>query len=120
MDKCIHDKGYCEILSDNEVKQPCIEGPCVYEMKLKPCPFCGGETKIAVCDSEGNLRDDDYEQNPWSGLGYQLIHTIEENEGCPIAKYDCDGAEMGVYIYDSKEEAIEAWNRRATCTKGTE
>lgn len=120
MDKCIHDKGYCEILSDNEVKQPCIEGPCVYEMKLLPCPFCGGKTKIAVCDSEGNLRDDDYEQNPWSGLGYQLIHTIEENEGCPIAKYDCDGAEMGVYIYDSKEEAIEAWNRRATCTKGTE
>ena len=86
--------------------------------KLLPCPFCGGETKIAVCDSEGNLHDDDdYEQNPWSGLGYQLIHTIEENEGCPIAKYDCDGAEMGVYIYGSKEEAIEAWNRRSVTAK---
>lgn len=84
------------------------------EAKLLPCPFCGGEARILVSDSEGNLRDDDYEMNPWSGLGYRLIHAIEENEGCPIAKYDCDGAEMGVYIYNSKKEAIEAWNRRVT------
>jgi len=28
--KCIYEdeKGYCKILSDNEVKQPCINGPC--------------------------------------------------------------------------------------------
>lgn len=26
---CLHDKdGFCEILSDDTAKQPCIEGPC--------------------------------------------------------------------------------------------
>ena len=36
--------------------------------KLLPCPFCGGETKIAVCDSEGNLHDDD-DMNKIHGQG---------------------------------------------------
>lgn len=81
-------------------------------IELKPCPFCGGSAKIGVSDAEGNQRDEEYEQDPWSGLSYTLQHSHEENEGCPIAKYECDGAGVGVYLYDSREEAAAAWNKR--------
>lgn len=88
------------------------EGAVMTE-ELKPCPFCGGKATIVYCDDEGNLHGDDYEDDPWSGLGYRIRHSHEENEDCPIARYAEDGATMGdVYIYDTREEAIEAWNRR--------
>lgn len=80
--------------------------------KLKPCPFCGGEATVIICDDEGNVHDKEYETNHWSGLGYMIGHSHEENPKCPIAKYSDDGAEMGVWIYDTKAEAIEAWNGR--------
>lgn len=81
--------------------------------KLKCCPFCGGKATIICCDDEGNLHGDDYKDDPWSGLGYQIRHSHEENEDCPIARYAEDGAIIGgVYIYDTREEAIKAWNRR--------
>lgn len=83
------------------------------EKKLKPCPFCGSEIRVVCTDDEGNLHDEDYERNPWSGLGYKLYHDITdvEDENCPIARHEGEG-EMGVWIYDTKEEAIEAWNKR--------
>lgn len=81
--------------------------------KLKPCPFCGGKAEIVCCDDEGNLHNDDYEQDPWSGIGYKIKHSSEENEDCPIAAYQDDGATIGVLIYDTREEATEYWNRRA-------
>ena len=79
---------------------------------LKPCPFCGGEAKIGVVDREGNDRDVEYENDPWSGLSFRILHAHEENEGCPIANYEIDGAAMGVYLYDSRKEAADAWNKR--------
>ena len=84
------------------------------EIKLKPCPFCGGDIKIVVCDDEGNLHNKDYEKDPWSGLGYRLYHDITDTnaEDCPIAGYEDEG-ELGIFIYNSREEAAEAWNRRA-------
>ena len=76
---------------------------------LKPCPFCKGSVNILVCDGEGNIHDEDgYEENPWSGLSFALEHTHEANPDCPIAHYD--GEHLGVYLYDSREEAIDAWN----------
>lgn len=81
-------------------------------VKPKPCPFCGGKVAVVICDDEGNLHDDDYLSNPYSGVGYQLRHTHELNPKCPIAKYEEDGGIVGVWIYDTAEEAIEAWNRR--------
>ncbi len=83
--------------------------------KIKPCPFCGGFLYIGVCDDEGNDHDEEYENNPWSGLGYKLKHSWENNPGCPIATYADDGADIGTYIYDTWEEAVEAWNKRVEC-----
>lgn len=77
------------------------------------CPFCEGEVRIVVCDSEGNLRPDEYENDPWSGLGFKLYHdeTMTNGEYCPIAGHESEGT-LGMYIYDTREEAIEAWNIR--------
>ena len=85
------------------------------DRELKPCPFCGATIRIMVCDDEGNTHNDDYENDPWSGLGYQLYHDIADDptEKCPIAKHKGEGV-MGIWIYDTREEAIEAWNRRVT------
>ena len=42
-----------------------------------------------------------------------LHHAHEENPECPIASYECDGGILGgVYIYDTEEQATEAWNKR--------
>ena len=81
--------------------------------ELKPCPFCGGEVSLVLCDDEGNLHDEAYREHPYSGLGFMLHHAHEENPGCPIARYECDGGILGgVYIYDTEEQATEAWNKR--------
>ena len=52
-------------------------------MKLKPCPFCGGEAKIGSTDI----------------FGFEVRCTV-----CP-----CD---VGRYWFVKKEEAVTAWNRR--------
>lgn len=84
------------------------------EIKLKPCPFCGGKVSLVLCDDEGNLHDEAYREHPYSGLGFMLHLAHEENPECPIASYECDGGILGgVYIYDTEEQAAEAWNRRA-------
>lgn len=83
------------------------------EKVLLPCPFCGSEIRIVVCDDEGNIHEDDYENDPWSGLGYRLYHDIADfkDVNCPIAGHEGSG-EMGIWIYNTREDAIEAWNRR--------
>ncbi|GIN17495.1 hypothetical protein J32TS2_28510 [Shouchella clausii] len=82
--------------------------------KLKPCPFCGGEVQLGINDAEGNHRNEDYERDPWSGICYTLQHFYENNKGCPIAtfnKHESDGI-LGTRLYDDREEAIQAWNKR--------
>lgn len=77
-----------------------------------PCPFCEGEVYVGVFDSEGNRRTEEYEDDPWSGLAFGLIHSENDALGeCAIATYD--GEMLGMYLYDTREEAIAAWNRRA-------
>ena len=78
---------------------------------IKPCPFCGGKVEIQIRDAEGNLRDEEYEKDPWSGLMYSIGHYTGDNPNCPIATYKKEI--VGVYLYESKNEVIEAWNRRS-------
>lgn len=79
-------------------------------IKLKKCPFCGGVPRIIVCDDEGNHRPDEYENDPWSGLGFMLYHDEEENPNCSIA-HEAE-SQCGRNIYDNREEATLAWNQR--------
>ena len=77
------------------------------------CPFCKGKVRVAICDDEGNIHDDGYKDDPWSGLGYLLVHEekdVPKGKHCPIATFDRDELGLGTMIYDSREEAEEAWN----------
>lgn len=58
------------------------------------------------CDDEGNIRGEEYENNPWSGLRYRVVH---ESDDCLISTGE-DGYNL---IYDSREEAENHWNSRA-------
>jgi Lar family restriction alleviation protein len=57
--------------------------------ELKPCPFCGSKAFLSefVYDLE---------------LGRVKMQFVE-----------CNGCHATTYEYDTEEEAIEAWNRRA-------
>ena len=81
------------------------------ESELKRCPFCGGEAELQITDDEGNFHSEEYLKDPYSGVGYVIVHQEAKDKECPIACYE--GEHLGTYIYDSKEEAIAAWNRRA-------
>lgn len=76
---------------------------------LKPCPCCGEPIRLHLCDRVGNFRQPEYEEDPRSGLGFLLIHEVKDGE-CPIGTHD--GESLGSFIYDTREEAATAWNRR--------
>lgn len=52
--------------------------------KLIPCPFCGREARLQLTDEEGNFKDESYLENPYSGVGYVIVHDISDSETCPI------------------------------------
>lgn len=81
--------------------------------ELKPCPFCGEKRAyIGVHDDEGNYRGRpkcEYESDPWSGLSYAIHH---DGWGECIMCTDGKGGVMGGVLFDTAEEAAEAWNGR--------
>lgn len=84
------------------------------EIKLKPCPFCGGAVRIQPTDGAGNWRDQSYIHYPYREKGYVLVHDTNNSEDeCPIATYAEDETSLGKWIYNSEKSAAEAWNRRA-------
>lgn len=76
------------------------------DVRLETCPWCEHRPRLQLTDEEGNFRGKSYLENPYSGIGYVIVHT--ESLTCPIATY---GAEfVGGRIYDTEEEAIKTWN----------
>ena len=86
------------------------------EKFLLPCPFCGFQPQIIVCDDEGNIKrnPEEYLEDPWSGLSFALIHPIDEGHFCPVATDRDDDVVLGNYLYGSLDEIIENWNKRLT------
>jgi len=85
--------------------------------ELKPCPFCADhKVWIGVHDDEGNYHGTtgcEYEADHWSGLTYGLHH--DGSGDCPMCtdgEWDC----MGGMLFDTPEDATEAWNTRAELT----
>ena len=71
------------------------------EIKLKPCPFCGRSDTLSINEVSQRLDDTDIKQ-------YTVIcNTSGDNAGC--------GASCG-YRHFAKQDAIEAWNKRAEKT----
>ena len=66
--------------------------------ELKPCPFCGCEVEAV-----------DSHFAPWVRSGYFGI-IGNHSEECVFNLLSC---KFFYESYDSKEEAIKAWNRRA-------
>ena len=77
------------------------------ETELKPCPFCGGKANVYEYEAEQAIYDKDT-------LGFLDIERS--------ARYGCGCPVCGCIIADktSKEQAINAWNRRADNEKRTD
>ena len=67
---------------------------------LSPCPFCGADIKILPCK--------------YNEPGYELYHEISDDpkDRCPIAGHNGEGR-LGIWIYDTVEEATKSWNTRS-------
>lgn len=83
------------------------------DSKLKKCPFCKGKNiKIVITDDEGNIHNESYEDDPYSGLWYSIAHFSDKH--CPIAFWKDDIGDVTYsHRYTTREAAIAAWNRRA-------
>ena len=65
-------------------------------MELKPCPFCGGEAMLIA--------------NPSIGIVYIQCQSCTAMVG---RKRKIISSMIGKEFFANKQEAIEAWNRRA-------
>ena len=68
--------------------------------ELKPCPFCGGEAKVKVCDGAGNFYMDIGTE---VFMGRKLTHCLIRCEKC--------GVKTKAYL--TRRGVYNAWNRRA-------
>lgn len=63
------------------------------EIKLKQCPFCGGEAELVYTTTST--------PKPYVKCKFGAMLTPK----CEACMYP--------WMYDTEEEAVEAWNRRA-------
>ena len=70
--------------------------------ELKPCPFCGGEAKVFVCDNRGDYATDDLSKLAY--YGREMTHCLIKCPKCRIK----------TSAYLTRGGAFRAWNRRAT------
>ena len=67
------------------------------ENELKPCPFCGGKAELILCDNGS-------------------VPQIRCSGCLALMGWDCKSVSSlrGQLNFDTKEDAISAWNRRTT------
>ena len=58
--------------------------------KLRECPFCGGKAFVT-----------------------EYLYSCDPTFHATMYAVECNGCHTTTFEYASKEEAIEAWNRRA-------
>jgi len=75
--------------------------------ELKRCPWCKQKPRLQLTDHEGNWHDESYLNEPYSGIGYVLVHESEELS-CPIAT--SKGEHLGQIIFYDKQDAVDTWN----------
>lgn len=68
------------------------------EIKLKPCPFCGGKAYLIDYDESDKYFPED---NP-----DELDCAVETTA-------ECDYCGAMISLFETPRKAVEAWNRRA-------
>ena len=89
-------------------------GVILMNKELKPCPFCGGE-KLKIESKKGEIhyskKDGMY---PWHNVKYSVrCNSCHARGGVVSAAVPTD--RLGEYsnkVYEVREKAVEAWNRR--------
>ena len=84
---------------------------------MLPCPFCGRVPTIIRTDSEGNIKPEEYFDDPWSGVACHIYHPFidDESDDCPIAHHPIESnciESVGCLSYDTPDEAVAMWNHR--------
>jgi hypothetical protein len=67
--------------------------------ELKPCPFCGGEAKVKVCDGSGTY---------YADIGTVVLHGRTMTH-CLIL---CEKCRVRTQAYLTRRGVFNAWNRR--------
>lgn len=67
--------------------------------ELKPCPFCGGEAKVMVCDGSSTYCTDIGTEQ---FMGRKMSHCLVRCERC--------GVKTKAYL--TRRGVFNAWNRR--------
>ncbi len=67
--------------------------------ELKPCPFCGGEPKLMVCDGSGSYYSD---IGTAAFCGREMTHKLIRCSKC--------GVRTKAYL--TEKGLFKAWNRR--------
>jgi hypothetical protein len=69
------------------------------ENKLKPCPFCGGEAKVKVCDGSGTF---------YADIGTEVLFGRKMSH-CLIK---CERCDIKTKAYLTRRGVFNAWQRR--------
>lgn len=86
----------------------------IEDNRIKPCPFCGIAPKIRRVNRCDNFLPDNYTSKENKVTRMVLVHPVKWNE-CPIATNNSENSIdwLGNIEYDTIDELISFWNRRA-------
>ena len=68
--------------------------------ELKPCPFCGGEAEVKVCDGAGHY---------YTNVGTEMFYGRQMT--CCLIRCNKCGVKTKAYL--TRRGVFNAWNRRA-------